>query len=285
VASDQTPAPQLHGNVLPNDIDVDHGDALTVTAVRTGAETATGTQGTPGATLAGLYGSLVLNTDGSYTYAIDMSNPAVLAVAGMGKVLQDVFTYTMTDIAGATDTAQLVIHLNISAPYIPVQDGAGPNGHSGISHIDADVFLPAIDPGLFVTPEVADVAAEQSIFAHGIYREQDYLTSRDVRLGSLGRGLGQVEGQYVARSVIESRLRSELDLSRILQREGRTSLSADGLLPNPSIYANSLDEMIRGFMPAADTADAPALKTAQVFSAQLAEAARKLQPVKLRIIE
>ena len=48
----------------------------------------------------------------------------VLAAAGRGRVLTDVFTYTIADGAGATDSAQLRIGLDIAAPYIaPPSDG------------------------------------------------------------------------------------------------------------------------------------------------------------------
>jgi VCBS repeat-containing protein len=44
------------GNVLGNDTDVDAGDVLSVTALRTGAEAGTGTAGTVGTELAGQFG-------------------------------------------------------------------------------------------------------------------------------------------------------------------------------------------------------------------------------------
>ncbi len=119
VASDQTPAPQTSGNVLPNDSDVDGGDALVVSGVRSGAESGTGSSGVIGQPIRGQYGTLILNADGSYTYSIDLSNPEVLAAAGLGRVLQDVFTYTVQDLAGATDQAELVITLDIASPFIP----------------------------------------------------------------------------------------------------------------------------------------------------------------------
>ena len=70
------------GNVLTDpitgDTDVDsiaNGETRTVSAVRTGAETATGTAGTVGVALAGSYGTLTLNADGSYQYVVDNAMP------------------------------------------------------------------------------------------------------------------------------------------------------------------------------------------------------------------
>ena len=85
------------------DTDID-GDTLTVTAIRTGAETGTGTSGTLGQGLGGTYGTLTLNADGSYTYVAN--NADSLAA---GATATDVFTYTISDGKGGTDTATLTI--------------------------------------------------------------------------------------------------------------------------------------------------------------------------------
>ena len=100
------------GNVLTNDTDVDsvaNGETKTVSAVRTGAEAATGTAGTVGVALAGSYGSLTLNADGSYQYVVNNTNAAVQALRTSGNTLTELFTYTVSDTDGATDLAQLTI--------------------------------------------------------------------------------------------------------------------------------------------------------------------------------
>ena len=117
LATDAGTAPVTSGNVLPNDSDVDGGDTKTVVGVRTGPESGTGSPGTVGTALSGRYGTLVLNADGSWTYTIDTTNPDVANAAGAGRILSDVFTYTMRDTAGATDQAQLVVTLDMMAPY------------------------------------------------------------------------------------------------------------------------------------------------------------------------
>jgi VCBS repeat-containing protein len=87
--------PITSGNVLPNDSDVDTGDQLTVVGIRPGAKDAGGASTPPGTRIAGSYGYLQINADGSYTYEIDLTNPAVQAAAGRGSILVDVFTYTV----------------------------------------------------------------------------------------------------------------------------------------------------------------------------------------------
>jgi len=91
------------GNVLANDTDVDAGDTLSVGAVRFG-----GSDGTVGTALSGTYGSLVLNADGSYTYALD-NNDADTQALKQGESASEVFTYTATDSHGAISTNTLTI--------------------------------------------------------------------------------------------------------------------------------------------------------------------------------
>ncbi|TAJ67800.1 VCBS domain-containing protein [Brevundimonas sp.] len=98
------------GNVLANDTDIDNA-VLVVSAERRGAEGGSGVSGTVGSPLSGAYGTLLLNADGSYSYAVNETNAAVQAL-NTGGVLTDTFTYTMRDAAGLTDTAQLTITIN-----------------------------------------------------------------------------------------------------------------------------------------------------------------------------
>ncbi len=93
------------GNVLPNDSDIDLGDVLTVSAVK-------GVAGNVGQTIAGKYGSLVLNANGIYSYSINNTNSTVQAL-GVGQSLTDeVFTYTVSDGKGGTASTTLTITIN-----------------------------------------------------------------------------------------------------------------------------------------------------------------------------
>ncbi|NUU39115.1 VCBS domain-containing protein [Pseudomonas sp. C2B4] len=275
VASDQTPAPQATGNVLPNDSDVDANDGLQVVAVRTGSETGTGTAGVIGQPILGLYGTLILNADGSYTYTIDQSNPAVLAAAGLGQVLQDVFTYTINDINGASDQAELVIALDIATPFIPAPQGnffdRDPNDRN------ANLRLPDPTPAIFITPVVEREARLLEVSTWGAGGSNLRIASvGEFNSDSLGAGLGVVPGQFVAQSVRESRLESDLDLAWILGRQGRTSLSADGLLSDPSLFTIDSAHMTQG---PAQTEKPAEPRQARGFSAQLRTAANRLYPV------
>ena len=104
------------GNVLSNDTDVDRDDtpALNgvITAIRTGASEGAGTAGTPDGAGAfvvrGAYGTVTINSNGTYTYVVDNSNSAVDALSP-GQTLQESFNYSVRDIGGLVDTAVLTI--------------------------------------------------------------------------------------------------------------------------------------------------------------------------------
>lgn len=69
------------GNVLANDTDIDQGTVLQVASA---------------GTYQGNFGNLVLNADGSYSYALDNSSLAVQSLA-QGQVVTETFAYQATD--------------------------------------------------------------------------------------------------------------------------------------------------------------------------------------------
>lgn len=95
--------PTVSGDVLTNDSDADTGDTKTVTSV-SGSNT-----GSVGASVAGRFGSLILNANGSYTYTVANDNPTVQALRLITDTLSDVFTYTVSDAAGLSSTTTLSI--------------------------------------------------------------------------------------------------------------------------------------------------------------------------------
>jgi VCBS repeat-containing protein len=273
-ASDQSPAPQTTGNVLPNDGDVDNNDGLVVVGVRTGAEAEGGNAGVIGQPIIGLYGTLVLNADGSYTYTIDQNNPAVLAAAGLGQVLRDVFTYTINDRAGASDQAELVITLDIATPFIPAPGGN--NFERDPNTLNRNLLIPDPQPAVFVTPVVERAAEISELSAWGVDGSNLRLAAvGEFSSDSLGNGLGLVPGQFVQQAVRTSRLESELDLLWIQGRQGRTGLSADGLLSDPSLFTLNPADLTHSPAHAEKQQEKPRAKG---FSAQLRDAAQRRAP-------
>ncbi|WP_269077634.1 VCBS domain-containing protein [Aeromonas molluscorum] len=246
VANDQVQPPHTSGNVLSNDGDVDANDPLQVTAVRSGSENGSGQAGQLGQPLAGRYGWLTLNGDGSYSYTIDLTNKEVLAAAGLGQVLQDVFTYTLGDGSNATDLAQLTINLDISAPYVPPPEKGGVGPHQLDRQIDTaqQTGLPDVTPAIFITPVVQRVGL--GLDASGDRSDGSQLffgMPQEIHSQSIGHGLGQIEGTFVSQSVLESAMAQELDLASFLGRHGRVDLNADGLLSDESLFALTPQDM------------------------------------------
>ncbi len=90
--------------MLTNDTDVDTGDTHSVTAVN-------GSAGNVGANLVGTYGTLHLNSDGTYTYTLNNGLASVQALAA-GASVTDVFTYTNADNHGGSSSASLTVTIN-----------------------------------------------------------------------------------------------------------------------------------------------------------------------------
>ncbi len=93
------------GNVLSNDYDIDQGDVLSVANA---------------GTFVGTYGTLTLNADGSYTYALDNSSMTVQSLAE-GQVVSESFDYVATDgMANTPSTLTVSITGTNDAPIVNV---------------------------------------------------------------------------------------------------------------------------------------------------------------------
>ena len=99
--------------------DTQGADGAAVVAVSFGAAA-----GTLGSGLAGDYGSLILNGDGSYRYELDNSNPLVQGL-GTTEQLTETFNYTIIDGDSDESSATLVITIN------GADDGVTINGLDG----------------------------------------------------------------------------------------------------------------------------------------------------------
>jgi VCBS repeat-containing protein len=94
------------GNVLANDVAPAGGASVSGAYAGTSGTLAT----LSGATaIDGVYGTLTIGADGSYTYQLDNNRAATQALA-TGDAVTDVFTYQLTDGAGATAEA----HINVA---------------------------------------------------------------------------------------------------------------------------------------------------------------------------
>ena len=81
--------------------------ALVVSAFAHGAN-----PGTLGSALAGDFGTLTLNADGSYSYVVDNTNATVQGLRLGTDLLTDTFNYTIRDTAGLTTSSTLTITIH-----------------------------------------------------------------------------------------------------------------------------------------------------------------------------
>lgn len=127
------------------------GDTLSISAIRTGSESGSGTAGTVGSALSGTYGTLTLSSNGSYTYVADKDASDSIAT---GATATDTFTYTVSDGKGGSDKAEIVITITGTndAPIIDLDSNdsttTGYNystsyalGKTGVSIGDIDVGI------------------------------------------------------------------------------------------------------------------------------------------------
>jgi VCBS repeat-containing protein len=123
--------------VLANDIDPDHLDVLSVVSVDT----------------TGTLGAVTINLDGTVTYDPGSAFEAM----AMGGVVADSFTYTITDLAGATSTATVNIAVTLvnDAPVLSLPAGSvspGPEfmANTTIADSQDSPALTALSNGGFV---------------------------------------------------------------------------------------------------------------------------------------
>ncbi len=98
------------GNVLANDTDIDAGDTKSVVGVAVGVVSSA--LGNVATNLNGTYGTISVAANGAFAYTVNNSSSAVQALRTTADTLADVFTYTMTDTAGLTSTAQITVTIH-----------------------------------------------------------------------------------------------------------------------------------------------------------------------------
>jgi VCBS repeat-containing protein len=111
------------GNLLADDT---LGSALTVLSVLTAANTYT-IPGYNGVSVAGTYGTLLVQADGSYTYTLNSG----VSAAAVGQ--HDTFTYELTHPNGSTDTATLTINLDNAAGLVSTTSLLADSGEEAVA--------------------------------------------------------------------------------------------------------------------------------------------------------
>ncbi|WP_166020037.1 VCBS domain-containing protein, partial [Cobetia sp. MB87] len=97
------------------------------------------------ATVTGDYGTLTLNSDGSYTYVLDTTKTQSLAE---GEPAEDVFTYVLEDSDGDTSSTTLTINITGSGDAVPVITLADKEVTEATGATVTDTFEVAADAGI-----------------------------------------------------------------------------------------------------------------------------------------
>ncbi|MER2493138.1 immunoglobulin-like domain-containing protein [Catenovulum sediminis] len=118
---------QVAGNVLDND-EISFDVSQPVVGVKQGVGVVQ--EGNVGTNITGLYGSLVMNANGTYNYVLDNSNAAVQALNN-GEKLVETFTYLIKDNDGDVSTATLSIDINGKTDTLPELTGQPVYGFGG----------------------------------------------------------------------------------------------------------------------------------------------------------
>ena len=259
-----------------------------------------------GAPLAGAYGTLRMNADGSYTYAVDGNNPRVASL-GDGQTLTEVFSYTITDADGSTSTAQLVVTVRGASQFRPL---AGDQIFPIEYPAQQRYITQGMAPALFVQLSVRESqrisqtasAAIASRVAGGA--EESFLDES----GIFGIGQDMSNTQHVSRDGVATSVRMLRDIHQTLAQrglgaglpDGRNALFGDFtgftapeqaappapregeriVVPGAKTSAVPLDERMQHAEgarlpaePGAPRHSAPASETARSFSSRLAASA------------
>ena len=117
-----------------DDTDADGDDNytnFTITAIKTGSTEGSGTAGTVGQALTGTYGTLTLNSNGSYSYTADQSAADDL---DSGDTANDYFNYTVSD---GTDTDIAVLRITVTG----INDAPVAQNDVGVINEDATLTV------------------------------------------------------------------------------------------------------------------------------------------------
>ncbi|EHK65564.1 VCBS domain-containing protein [Achromobacter arsenitoxydans] len=263
---DASGPPVVQGNVLGNDSDVDGGDAISVIGIR--PEQGGAQAGQIGQTLAGRYGTIVMNADGSYRYEIDLTNPEVQAARGRGSILEDPFIYTVSDLAGNQSEARLTIVLTLDADYV-----APPNPYALFGQETERAFHTdlRVDPVVYVTPTVRDTLAFERYLDASIRGQRPALgMPPEITLESQAADLGQDHETPLSRTVQALQWQARYQDACLQTRYANVFLSADGLLRDDSVFTYKelrLPQDSRS--DRADERGEPSRRGAESFSGQI----------------
>ena len=133
--TEDTGVPATGNVVTANDVVGADTTATPVSGIVAGSGSPAGSSANVGASVTGIYGDLTLNADGSYSYALDNSNPLVQGL-GSTESLTETYSYEITDSDGDTATATLIITINGADDPLSITD----SDDNGVAGADSQVL-------------------------------------------------------------------------------------------------------------------------------------------------
>ncbi|MGE0286722.1 MAG: beta strand repeat-containing protein [Bradyrhizobium sp.] len=180
------------GNVLANDTDVDLTDTHAIISVAAGT-VSNAVTGSAATQIVGMYGTLTITADGSWTYTLDNDDPDTNALQ-QGAQVSDVFSYTQSDGHGGTSTATLTI--NITGTNDKPVANAAPVAATDTNEGDP-VVEAGVNPGNTSFPGVA--SAEGNVLANDYDVDTgDTKTVQSVSNGTTSNPVAGLAGTQIA---------------------------------------------------------------------------------------
>jgi VCBS repeat-containing protein len=140
--------PAATGNVLGNDSDPDPGDTLAVIDA---------------GTRSGRYGTLSLQADGSYSYALDSTRADIQSLA-QGQQNRESFQYTAADQAGASATALLTVLITGANDAPAAATDSAVVGEDAVVEVRGSVLANDSDPDTGDTLTVTTTGSETGAY-------------------------------------------------------------------------------------------------------------------------
>ncbi|MFT3802298.1 MAG: cadherin-like domain-containing protein [Burkholderiaceae bacterium] len=281
------PDPVVDGDLVHGAPGADRigGDA-TATPV-TGVRNADGAEASPGRPLAGRYGTLTVQADGRFRYAVDSRAPEIASLAE-GQSRTDVFVYTIADADGDTSTATLTITIRGASDFLPLttaqimRDRSGGNAGTGAGVAASRIRLPDlgdVDP-IFHRVDAIDLEHGRgrmlpSVHVSTAVGESQRLAAATVagvfrRVGGPGLagpasldGLADPYGPLDDAGTAVAPLGQPAEIAVPVRDLGLSNAAAIGIDARESLRQRGLDERLEAALPAAPS-----------FSEQLRAAAR-----------
>ena len=193
----------------------------------------------------GTYGSLEVQSDGSYVYTLDQTNPVVTSLHD-GMSLLDSFTYTITDTDGTLDYSTVGITIvGIDIPptvasseaitTIPLDENGGIQGNSYIVNAEEGLASVEINGVIFTPTELIALNTTPNIIDTGL--GELTITGYDTTSGAIFYNYSP----YLGAAGVDGNMQETLTFT-VTDVLGYTATSAFNVNLLPAVYSDPLND-------------------------------------------